>query len=843
MRKHQQQQVVESLNTLEEAHDELARQTDANAIVGLLGDCQEFALKIGEFIERIEGEGTRTVALLEQYCDLLYDASVRFDQVNSTAQLRRQLIVIKNSVSDELKPNKIEIAFFPYKASMFDALESIWLAAKDDPRCEVYVVPIPYYDKLPNGQLGQMHYEGDQYPEYVPITNWMEYDVEARRPDIIYIHNPYDNGNLVTSVHPMYYSKRLRDLTDLLVYVPYFVSNGDVGEAICSTAGCIYADRVFVQSEKVRQTYIRVYKRLAQQHHFGDAFGKAEEKFQAVGSPKFDKVVNSRREDYPLPDEWAAKMIRPDGTRKKVVLYNTAITSLLTDNDAVLRKLRYVFSVFRERDDVLLWWRPHPLNGTTYASMRPQLLVEYEMIVQEYKLGDFGIYDDSADSQRAIAMSDAYYGDGGSLMVLYALTGKSIMWQDIELNETAACNPYAFTRAVDDGNSLWWNAFSGNALMCMDKQTKVATYVGSFPDERYCGWALYAGVLQYEEKLIFAPSAANAIAVYDMATGAWEKIALELSAREMRQQYRSEAKFAEVKRYKQSLFFIPYFYPAIIRYDLDTRKVEYINKWIKQLEPYIVDKTDVWFAQSIQEGSRLLLPACNANAIVIFDMETYKSVIQAVETVQHGFEGICGEDGKYWLTPRKHTEIVRWDRKDNTFTKLNEFPQEYDGGTYSFSLPLYADRSIWLLPNQANQFIQINEEDGKMTSVGGFPIEARPFYYTQTVESKIVTVSYRENRLIEWGIQDATAQEYAIIVSSDDDARMKEQEVFGDYNYEAYATSLNKFCEYTTEQDRSAVNVEQQMKRVIQELANFDGSAGQVIFQKSMQFYDIYSVV
>ncbi|MBB6732243.1 hypothetical protein [Cohnella zeiphila] len=837
MRKHQQQRIFELLEILNEAHDELARQTAPKVIVGLLGDCQEFALKIGDYIEEIEGEGTRTVSLLEEYCELLYEVSVNLDLTNGVPKLRRQLIVITNSVKDELKQKKIEIAFFPYKASMFDALESIWLAAKDDPQCDVYVVPIPYYDLLSDGQIGQMQYEGDQYPDYVPITNWQEYDVEARRPDIIYIHNPYDNGNRVTSVHPMYYSKRLRDLTDLLVYVPYFVSNGDVSEAMCRTAACIYSHKVFVQSEKVRQTYIRVYKQLAQQHGFGDAFGKAEEKFQALGSPKFDKVVNSRREDYPLPDEWAGKMIRSDGTRKKVVLYNTAISSLLTGNEAVLHKLRYVFSVFSERDDVLLWWRPHPLNGTTYASMRPELLEEYETIVREYKLGDFGIYDDSTDSQRAIAMSDAYYGDGGSMVALYKLTGKSMMLQNIELSAagTTARNPYAFTHAADDGSHLWWSAYSGNALMRMDKQTKVATYVGFFPDEKYCGWPLYGGALLSEGKLFFAPSAADAVAIYDIEAGTWEKIAFELSVQEAGQLFFPEYKFGDIKRYKNWLFFIPLSYPAIIRYDLDTGKIEYINKWIKQLEPYIFDKAEVWFAQSVQEGSQLLLPACNANAIVIFDMETCKSVVQTVENVQHGFEGVCGDAEQYWLTPRKHTEIVRWNRKDNTFTKLNEFPQEFVGGTYSFTLPIYANRSVWLLPKQANQIIQINEEDGKMTSFDGFPIEARPFYYTQMIENKIVTVSCRENQLIEWGIQEATAQVYAIVVSSDDDARMDGQGVFGNYNYEEHATSLNKFCEYITGRDRSSVNVEQQMKRVVQELTNFDGSAGKAIFQKSVQ--------
>lgn len=43
---------------------------------------------------------------------------------------------------------------------MWDSLESVWKKAAADERCEAYVVPIPYFDKNPDGSLGQMHYDG-----------------------------------------------------------------------------------------------------------------------------------------------------------------------------------------------------------------------------------------------------------------------------------------------------------------------------------------------------------------------------------------------------------------------------------------------------------------------------------------------------------------------------------------------------------------------------------------------------------------------------------------------------------------------------------------------------------
>ena len=40
---------------------------------------------------------------------------------------------------------------------------------------------------------------------------------------LFYIHNPYDDWNLVTCVHPRYFSANLKKYTDKLVYIPYFV--------------------------------------------------------------------------------------------------------------------------------------------------------------------------------------------------------------------------------------------------------------------------------------------------------------------------------------------------------------------------------------------------------------------------------------------------------------------------------------------------------------------------------------------------------------------------------------------------------------------------------------------
>lgn len=101
---------------------------------------------------------------------------------------------------------------------------------------------------------------------------------------------------------------------------------------------------------------------------------------------------------------------------------------MLQSGEAMLEKIRHNLQIFRENSgDVTLLWRPHPLMEATLASMRPYLMEQYNDIVRDYKAAGWGIYDDSPDLDRAIAISDAYYGDPSSVVQLYQQTGKPII--------------------------------------------------------------------------------------------------------------------------------------------------------------------------------------------------------------------------------------------------------------------------------------------------------------------------------------------------------------------------------------------------------------------------------
>lgn len=451
MERYKKKDLLQTVDTLLKANDAIVRTTRTNPekAAEALAQCQESAIALGTYIDTLGEKYASLVHVLEDYCENIYQMSESLSDENTcrkvSKRIQKQLTGLCNSIKYDMPEDRKEVVFLPYKASMWDSLESVWKAADEDPDCDAYVIPIPYYDRNPDESFREEHYEGDQYPAYVPITRYDEYDLAARRPDVIYIHNPYDECNHVTSVHPYFYAKNLRNFTDKLVYIPYFILGEiepdnqaaiDGMKHFCFTPGTVYADRVIVQSENMRQIYINEYIKAAKDmglsgEHVDRKF--LEKKFLGLGSPKVDKVLNTKKEDLDIPAEWLKVIEKPDGSWKKIVFYNTSVSALLQHDEKMLQKMESVFELFKgNQDEVALLWRPHPLIQATIESMRPQLWEAYKEIRDRYVEEGWGIYDDSADVDRAVVISDAYYGDQSSVVQLYRETGKMSMIQDVE---------------------------------------------------------------------------------------------------------------------------------------------------------------------------------------------------------------------------------------------------------------------------------------------------------------------------------------------------------------------------------------------------------------------------
>ncbi len=730
MRRVEQRRILELLQTLTEANAEMEQlfsRGETAPLVGVLADSQNFAVQVGEYIERIAGSQAPAVALLEEYCEALYALSLEINaggaKANFAKRLQKILVRVESSVRVQLKPDRIEVAFLPYNRAMSDALESVWQAALQDPQCDAYIIPIPYYNKYENHSLGPMQYEGDLFPKDLPITDWRAYDLQARHPDVIFIMYPYDNDNRITTLDPAFYSERLKDCCDLLAYVPYFVSLGDaVKPVFCYAQGALNADKVFVQSRAVRQKYIELLEQLEKEQDSAGLYGNPRDKYIALGSPKFDAVRNAKPEDFTLPEAWCKHLKRPDGTRKKAVFYNTTIDAMLHKGERYLENVRRVLRFFKGRDDVVLWWRPHPLYEAAFEAMRPHLLREYEQLVEDYKREDFGIYDDTPELARAVACTDAYFGDLSSVVDLYRATGKGVfMPQQPEGNEQSLCaSSIFFLTSLVYQNALYSALVHKNVVLKTDLNTLQTRYLDAVPGQNPFGINLYHHCIVLDGKAVWVPFHSDTIAAYTFDSGAWELHPLCLEQKYM---LAGEGKFYNIVVYKGKWFLIPFTYRAIVCYYPQTGETEHCL----DLSPLLPQEEDqrMFHQYAYLNESTILLPSVRSNKVLEFNLDTYAYKVHKLGPESRHFISICKYKDAFWLLCRNRLKLIKWVYESNSITEYGSFPSgcalKNPRGAYftERGTVLYHNRLV-CLPAHANMAVECNLDTGLIRKLDAF---------------------------------------------------------------------------------------------------------------------------
>lgn len=701
MRKQQKKQTEDFVNLLGQAHDEIRRTIETkeyDITLDLLAQCQEGAVELGNLIEQSEGEGFVTVSYLEAYCEIAYEIHEqisRDENVNADdayQNLQNSLTQINNSIQDDIKI-RYEIVFLPYKAAMWDSLESVWMAADADPECDAYVVPIPYYERNADGTLGTYHYEGEDMPEYVPVTHFNAYNLAQRHPDAIYIHNPYDGANYVTTIDPRYYSKELKKYTDLLIYIPYYATSGGMGEGQALCSAYLYADYIVVQSEKMR-----------------DFFDSSipDEKFLPLGSPKFDKVIRLCKNPPEPPIEWKDKL-----TGKKVYFYNTSISGMLSNTEVFLNKMEYVFDCFKGRTDACLLWRPHPLLESTFDSMRKRYRPRYEELKKAFIDNSIGIYDDTPDIEKTIALCYAYVGDTGtSVTSLFGVVGKPLFILNNYINTPPKEDDWRgeIIKGFPPGASDDWMITQGTKLYHAPNHDYQYEYYCDL--SKYTRECYYLKALEIKGKVYICPW--------------WAQDILEIADHRVIKKIDLGHKTEEIGAFINAwnigdyIFLIPLRYPAIVRYNIKNNKVDYIQGYN---EHFAMKVDGEWrFGGSCAWKQYLFIASPTNQQVLAIDSETMK-----VQVLTTGAGNTCGcfrmipDKKDLWLLPYVGTTITRWNPETGD---VKEYSNLLEGlqcknrilnttcDERPFVTMALLQKEVILSPFFGNMFIKIDKETG-----------------------------------------------------------------------------------------------------------------------------------
>ena len=701
VRKREKEQIQKFIELLLRVHLEMMSQIGKirfEILYSMFLDCVEGTECIISKLEKSEGDVADVMQLINTYHEQMYELGDLLQEEAIEKAIEQNKFVIETveklltSIEQNIKAYK-EVVFLPYKASMWDSLESIWMAAEKDVDCRAYVVPIPYYERNSDYSLGTYHYEGNEFPEDVPITYYEDYSLDDRQPDVIYIHNPYDGANYVTSVEPRFYSDKLKTYTDCLVYVPYYATSGGMSEGQEKCPAYYHVDYIVIQAEKYRKFFDKNIQ---------------DEKFLPFGSPKFDRVIRMCNQPKQIPKEWKEKM---EG--KKVYFFNTSLSGLLADTDAFLKKMDYVFQCFEGREDTCILWRPHPLFESTLESMREGFVARYQALKQKFLTEQIGIYDDTPDITKTIALCDAYIGDGGtSLTSLFGVAGKPIFLLDNMIHQEPQVDDWRIKtiKGINAYADNDWMITQGNKLY--HKKENIYRYCCDLNE--YSGGDYFSYAITMKEKTYICPANAQEIVVVQN-----EQIVKRIQLKKHVEQMGAFYGAIAIGKY---IFLIPYRYPAIARLDTDTQEVIYI----KGYEDFFVKNVQGEWRQGAycKWKEYLLIFSPKHSQGLAFHSKTGKIEYLSVNTKSEtGYVMAVSDKTDIWLLPFEGTTIVQWNPENGKVREFSNMPENF----YCRQMPygmicnlkpffwsVFYKEYVYISPLWGNMFLKLNQVTGEI---------------------------------------------------------------------------------------------------------------------------------
>lgn len=869
MRKYVKEQLKDILNSLLELHNELLGKNTLE-IIDSLQDCQQAAIVVGETLEGYISQKEETeaadfvgvkqgrveenaaVSLLEKYCEELFFISQE-EMVSEEGIGRLSSLVIQVMDMIEKIPPTYQVVFFPYKAEMWDSLESIWRASNDDESCEAVVVPIPYYRYDAKKKETVVCYDGDKFPEDVPVVSYLEFSLQKEMPDVAYVHNPYDNSNFVTSIHPAFYSSELKKYVGKLVYVPYYVTTGGISLDHLLFPVYLNMDYMVVQSQ--------FFKDGCKDMFYYD-------RVLPFGSPKLDKVIRLCRQgkEELMPAEWKAYL---DG--KKSLMLNTSLNCFLQQGEQYLQKIFSLFQWVKEHDEVAIVWRPHPLLEATIHSMRPQLLEEYQKLKKYFQREKIGIFDSTPDINRTVAIVDGYIGEEATSVVnLFGAAGKPLFilnnfiykekeenWnRKVRISDMVyAKGKWYLTSAACNG--LFSVEVKGNTAM--EIEWDKIQYEGRVEGQPhwYCSNPC---LLNDNEQIYMSPGMAFQTGIYDSKME-------EISVLESPVEFEEEKKFmccGGMISYGNKIFFLPSKNDAVLEYDITSKCWGKHSECIDALRVGLSEEvyTNIGdISGYVQEENRLYMVAAYTNRVVCLHMDSGEYEVYEVGDSKNTYSAITGSNGVFWLAETISGKIIKWDKESKQMEEF-DMPQgferlvRYDGNYYVHGRLFEMDSCIISTPVFSSCMVKVDKETKKVSlcakdlwkeagqayndyhpqfhSVSGFgkKVNENTVWIQRTYDDALIVLD-TETESYEICYPTLTSQALDKVLENQDGFERPNRDYYAFARRESRLFSMEDFMEDFVSGGLEKVR-EKQLEALSEFAVNLDGSCGEKVHQFMM---------
>lgn len=665
---------------------------DADSLIAALQESQDAVISVGTGLEKTVENPMPIITKMESLCEVFYMLSLNLDKRSEYGQ---QITDLLEEIILEVShlPVSYQIVFFPYKADMWDSLESIWLACKDEPVCDCKVVPIPYYHYDADQDKWLYQYEIDKFPDYVPVVHYADYDLNEQA-DAAFVHNPYDEYNHVTHIHSEYYSYNLKKYVSKLFYVPYYVTSGFVAENHKALSVYNHADYIVVQSESFKDGL----KDTGYAH-----------KAIVMGSPKLDRVIRLSGSKDNIPEEW-----KPILQGKKSLMLNTSLHQFLVDGEVYLQKLSYVFDVVKRRGDVVLVWRPHPLLYSTIESMRPELLPMYEQLQQKFLDENIGILDTTPDIIHTVAAVDGYMGEASSSVVnLFEAAGKPVfilnnyitedfseeekrqvlLFSCNKIDDVYYCTSVESSKVFKVQGNDWRQVKEAAQL-----QTKAKWRVSSIYGEAV-GSDIY-----------YAPGFSEDFWVYNVCNNTSKSICFMKTKASLLAQC--------TVQYQNKVFYLPAAMKCIMVYDITNNTWKRYHEPIRELQSGIKERIVEDIYGHFVDDQYVWMTNLYSNRVLRFDMKNGVHDIYEIGDKDVRYSAIAVVGSKIYLSEANTGVIQVWNYELGKMEMQYDMPSGYrvemnaNGRKIAFAQMFLGNGNLYATPVTSNYLIKADIETG-----------------------------------------------------------------------------------------------------------------------------------
>ena len=135
-----------------------------------------------------------------------------------------------------------------------------------------------------------------------------------------------------------------------------------------------------------------------------------------------------------LRNKLAELITKPDGSKKKVILYVINELSFLKSRDKMLHKLESNFEVFSDsKDSVFVVLSVQSGTDDKLRLFNEEIIARYKDILQKYERADFCLVADFDEIDSVFDICDAYYGDSGMTSWRFTKMEKPVMIQNADI--------------------------------------------------------------------------------------------------------------------------------------------------------------------------------------------------------------------------------------------------------------------------------------------------------------------------------------------------------------------------------------------------------------------------